>query len=292
MEIQSTASARAHAVRRAAAIAGVIAAAGLGLVVPGAASASTPADPSAYCDAHVALEAAMGSGDPAVIEPAVEAATAAAPADIADALGTAVANAPTDGPPSEEFNAAYGQVVDWVVENCGFSVVDVLATEYQFGGLPSEVPAGPTVIRLTNEGEELHEIVLVQRLEGTTETAEELLALPEEEAFSKVAFINAAFAMPGESGAFVADLAPGDYIAVCFIPVGTTPEVFAEMMAAPEGTGMPPMDSGMDMGSEPAGTEVAGSAPAGSEPRAHYMEGMVQEFTVVDGAAAPATTGA
>ena len=288
MEVQTPVSTRSSARRRAAAVAGALTAAGLAGFAPGLASASAPVDATAYCQAHLGHEAAFGSGDPAAIGPAVEAATAAAPAEIADALATAIAIAPSlEGPPPPEFSEAYGTSVDWVVDNCGFNVVDVLATEYEFGGLPEELAAGPTVVRLTNDGEEVHEIVVFQRLEGTTESIEELLALPEEEAFSKIAPVNGAVVMPGEDGAFVADLAPGNYIALCFLPVGNTPEMVAEMMAAPEGTapmGTESMGTGMDMD--------MGTAPAGTEPVPHFMEGMVQEFTVVDGAAAPATTGA
>ena len=46
-----------------------------------------------------------------------------------------------------------------------------------------------------------------------------------------------------QEGMLVADLAPGEYVAVCFIPVGTMPDH--------EGTGPP-----------------------------HFVEGMKQEFTV------------
>jgi hypothetical protein len=263
----------------------VLAAGGFAAFAPSIASASAPADSGDYCSAHLALEAAFSAGDPAAIGPAVEAASAAAPAEIAEALGTAIANAPTDGPPSPEFNDAYGQVVDWVADNCGFNVVDALATEYEFGGIPAELPAGPTVIRLTNDGEEVHELLLVSRLEGTTEPAAELFTLPEEEQFSKIAFVGGTLAFPGESGAIVADLMPGEYIAVCFLPVGATPEMVEQMMASGEGG---------PEGSGPAGTEMAmeGTAPMGTEPAQHYQEGMIVEFTVGDGAAAPATTGA
>jgi len=260
---------------RRAAFAGLATVAGLAFAGP--AGASAPTDPAAYCDAHLALEAAMSGGDPAAAGPAIAAATEAAPPEIADALSTAIANAPTEGPPSAEFATAYATIVDWVVDHCGFGVVDVLATEYAFGGLPDELPAGPTVVRLTNDGVEVHEIVVFQRLEGATEPLEELLALPDEELGSKIAPVNGTVVMPGESGAFVTSFEPGDYIAICFLPVGNTPEMIEQMMAAPEGTaaadGTAPMDSGaMDMGGAP-----------------HFTEGMVQEFTVV-GDSAPATT--
>ncbi|MEJ7722307.1 MAG: hypothetical protein WKF58_18585 [Ilumatobacteraceae bacterium] len=58
--------------------------------------------------------------------------------------------------------------------------------------------------------------------------------------------------MPGETGHTVVDLTAGDYLAICFIPVGTTPEKMSEM----EGQEGPP------------------------EGKPHFLEGMQLEFTV------------
>lgn len=274
-----------HARRLVVAIAVAAVACPVGLAAAG--TEPTPSEPApaaadamSYCTAHLALEAAMSSGDPAMIGPAVNAVTESAPAEIADALAVAIESGQTDGPPTPEFVEAYGAVTAWVSENCGFASLDVLATDYAFGGIPDEVPAGPTVVSLTNDGEEMHEIILIRRNDGVTTPVEELLALPEEEAFAQVQFLSAAFAAPGEVGHTVVDLAPGEYIALCFIPVGTTLEVFEQMsaaMEAPAGSGAP-----------------EGSAPAGSEPAPHFAHGMIQEFTVtgdaVEMAEAPATT--
>ena len=63
----------------------------------------------------------------------------------------------------------------------------------------------------------------------------------------------AAFAEPGGTGQDVFDLsAAGDYVVVCFIPVGSTPEAIAE--------------------AEASGVEVEGPP--------HFTQGMFQEFTV------------
>ncbi|MDQ3738852.1 MAG: hypothetical protein M3337_06760, partial [Actinomycetota bacterium] len=99
---------------------------------------------------------------------------------------------------------------------------------------------------------EVHEIILIRRNDDVTESFDELLALPEEEAMSKTTFAGAAFADPGEEGQAVVNLEAGEYIALCFIPEGTTPEVMAEM-------------------------ETGGTEPQGQP---HFMKGMQHEFTV------------
>ena len=93
-------------------------------------------------------------------------------------------------------------------------------------------------------GGEAHEIVILERNDGATQSIEELLAMSEEESSALVTFVEATGAEPGRQGLLVGDFEPGEYIAACFIAQGTTSE-------DAEGDGPP-----------------------------HAMEGMVKEFTV------------
>jgi hypothetical protein len=54
-----------------------------------------------------------------------------------------------------------------------------------------------------------------------TESFDELLELPEEEVGDKVIPVGGTFVEIGKTGYFAADLAAGDYMAICFIPQGT-----------------------------------------------------------------------
>lgn len=288
-QIRSTgASLRRRIAGLAVAVAAVVVPAGLAAAGAETSPPSEPApaspDAMAYCTAHLAAEAAVASGDPAAIGPAFAAIVESAPDELAEAVAFVTENPPTDGPPSPEFNAAYNQLTAYVKDNCGFAVVEVLANEYAFGGLPTELASGPTVISLTNDGEEMHELVLLRKNDDVTATAEELFALPEEELFSQVQPLNGTIVAPGESGSVVVDLTPGNYIAICFLPVGATPEMMDEMMAEPA----------VDASAPPA------SAPMGSAPEPHFVHGMIQEFTVTGdtievpgtaGTNAPVTTG-
>lgn len=255
------------------------------LIPAAVAGASTPPSSDAggqdpYCAAHLALEAATSNDDQSASDAAVEAAKAAAPPVVAAAIDVAVAESPgpEDSFPSPEFNEAYGTIVQYVRDHCGFNELSILAQDYSFGGIGGEVAAGPTVIELDNEGTEYHEIIMFRRNEGVTESVDELMALPDDEVFGKITFAAAATAAPGTIGYGVTDLTPGDYIGLCFIPQGSTPDAVAEMMAESSVPG----DSTMTMpaGSEPVGTDGGGEGGFGPP---HFMLGMVVEFTVVEG---------
>lgn len=124
-----------------------------------------------------------------------------------------------------------------VIESCGVESFDVTMVDYGFEGIPDTIPAGPSAFAFENTGKEQHELILLRKKDGVTESVEELLALPEEEAMTKATFVNAGFAPAGGDGALIAKLEPGDYVYACFIPVGTVGEA--------EGDGPPHAIEGM-----------------------------------------------
>lgn len=260
-----------------------------GVVPVALAGASAPPESAAtadFCAAELAMEVAFNGDDPSAIGPAVGAAQAVVPADIAGDFETAIANAPTDGPPSEAFMTSYNAVVAWMKDNCGFNVIEVLAQDYSYGGIGGEVASGPTIISLDNQGTEYHEMIVLRRNDGVTEPVEELMALPEEELFSKVTFLNAAFAAPGAIGGTVVDLTPGEYIGLCFIPEGTTQEAYDAMMAAmPTGDSAAPGTPPAPESTPPApeGTAPVGSGAEEGEGPPHFALGMIVEFSAVEG---------
>lgn len=254
-------------------ISGTVLAAGT-IAAPFAAFAhgSTPhTDEPSFCAPYqTAVAQFMGEPDPAVAEEALAGMEADIPAEIADAAAVVIDTARTalGGDPSvfdttPEFFPALGEIDAWMFENCAFDArLDVVGTDFAFGGLPDEVDAGRVAIRLNNEGTEQHEIMIVRKLEGTTASFEELaplIAAEDPSVMEQVEFVGGAFSpSPEQPGVAVVDLAPGEYAAICFIPVGTMQGMEA---ATPEG-----------------------SAPEGSAPAydPHFAHGMLQEFTVVD----------
>jgi hypothetical protein len=110
------------------------------------------------------------------------------------------------------------------LQNCGWEKAEVTAIDYTFSGVPSSLDKGATSFEFSNNGAEHHEMAIFRKNDDTTETFDELFALPEAEAEKKVSFVAATDAMPKEEGVYtVANLKEGQYAVVCFIPVGSTP---------------------------------------------------------------------
>ena len=224
-------------------------------------------DTAAFCSAatdvdKVSLGLEAGESTPEDMEAAMEAALDAAPTaitgqvttlvDESKAMMAAEENADPEGPPplpNEAYMAAAEDVGAYMSAECGYGTLDVETQNYAYTGIPDEVPAGTTVINVSNDATEIHELVLVKIADGETRSLEELMALPEEESDQLVTEKGLVFAMPGGTNFVTAELDPGRYVALCFVPVGATPEALA--------SGTPLDDS-----------------------QAHYMHGMVQEFTV------------
>lgn len=128
-----------------------------------------------------------------------------------------------------DFEAAFGTpevkeaeatVHAFDLASCDIASTDVTAVEYAFEGLPAAMEAGVMSFELTNGGEEPHELVLFRKNDGVTESIDDILALGEEEAQSKMTAVAGTFAEPGGDAYAIVDLESGDYAAVCFVPVG------------------------------------------------------------------------
>jgi hypothetical protein len=225
-----------------------------------AAPSEPKSDFAAYCDAEYKVETYF-AGDPEVdfetatpeqiqaavatylqgAKPLIDAAVPLAPAEIKEPLDVQVRafNQALGGADPEvvfetpEVNAAEAKVHGFDLKNCGWGQVDVTATDYSFAGIPDEVKAGRTSIDLTNDGKEAHEVQLAVKNAGVTQTFDEILALPEEEALTMVTPVGGAFASPGDKEYAIVDLAPGSYVAVCFVPQGTVDQTSTPAEDAP-----------------------------------------------------------
>ncbi|MGH8982318.1 MAG: hypothetical protein ACRDY6_00370 [Acidimicrobiia bacterium] len=167
------------------------------------------------------------------------------PSELAQPVSVAAEAVRTGNFDDPAVQEAISTIDTWVADNCGYEVVDVTATEYQFEGIPEALEAGTTLFRFTNEGAELHDIGIA-RIKGD-ESIEEILALPEEEAQEKAPLVAFGFATQGQTSIVYTKLTKaGTYGAACFVPVGAT---------------------------SPETAETAEGPP-------HFMEGMTAEFEV------------
>jgi hypothetical protein len=162
------------------------------------------------------------------------AAAAAAPAGIAPDVETVVTlirsniESGEDLASNADYRAADERVDVFIADSCGYDTIAVSGLEYSFAGLPASLPSGRTTFVFTNDGAEIHEMVVFRINDDVTETVDELLALPEDEALSKVQFAGATFGVQGETDTETFELTPGRYVALCFVPVGTTDVVVDE----------------------------------------------------------------
>ncbi len=231
---------------------------------PAADPANATEDLSAFCTAVIGADAAFAASgpegpDPAQLEAALREVQSSAPLDIATdvdrlvlLIQQAFSSSEQEGPPPPEVEELDARIDDYVLANCDFDEVAVTGTEYEFQGLGEPVEAGQTAFTFANEGGEEHELVLIRINDGVTQSVQELVALPEEEAFAMVEVKGFAMAPPGGEDVAFVDLEPGRYGALCFFPVGSTPEALAA--------------------AEESGQEI--EAPP------HFTQGMVAEFTV------------
>lgn len=144
--------------------------------------------------------------------------------------------------------------------------VEIVAVDYGFEGVPPRVPVG-TPLSMRNESSvEIHEFIAYRLADDEERSAEELMALPEEE-------LGALFAgepdfglvaPPGEASfAVIGDgtlTEPGRYLIFCAIPQGADPaEAMVAMQEAVQSNSGPP--------------QIEGGAP-------HFVHGMYGELVV------------
>ncbi len=194
-----------------------------------------------FCKTNVAITKQFNSEEPnfkkvnQLIDTAIETAPPAI-ADAVDAAGPPIQDDPQAAFDDPAVQEAVAEIDQFVLDECGYEVVDVTMADYSFTGIPDEIEKGTVAFNVANEGTEEH-VMVVFRFKGD-ETLDEILELSEEEAMERVTIVGEGFASPGESTvAYIQFKKTGRYAAICPIPVGTTADA--------EGTGPPHFVEGM-----------------------------------------------
>lgn len=107
----------------------------------------------------------------------------------------------------------------FVFDECGYGTVAITAKDFQFDGIPDEVPAGMTAVQLTNKGESPHVIEFSRIPDPATTTTQIMADLGAAMKSGLVQMVSGgAFSMPESAGYTTVDLAPGRYLVTCMIP--------------------------------------------------------------------------
>jgi plastocyanin len=100
--------------------------------------------------------------------------------------------------------------------------ITVVAVEYAFGNMPTTIPPG-TTLALRNDGREVHEMIVMRRHPGVAESFDQLLRMPPGEADDRMSLVGDPLAEPGRVAEETVTLdEAGDYLMICYIPVGMT----------------------------------------------------------------------
>lgn len=153
-----------------------------------------------------------------------------APEEIKDDVNSAVAdfsrvrNGDFSKVEAPAFEQKTGRIDAYFFDNCEGQKSEVEGLDFAFDGVEKTYETGPTRFKLDNTGKEVHVLVVVRRKPGVRESFDQILALPEERARAKVDEVGGTDdAEPGKQSYGSFNLTPGDYIAICPIPVGSTP---------------------------------------------------------------------
>src|SRR4051794_26359617 len=169
--------------------------------------------------------------------------------------------------------------------------ITVTAVDYQFTGLPTSVPVG-TTLTLQNSGTEVHEMVLLMKNPGVTQSWDELLQMSGTDASQYITIQGGAIAAPGTAGDVPVQVTQeGDYVMLCFIPQGTyslppQPSAGASMEPGASAEASLVLPSAGASGLEPPSASGLES-PSASMGIPHFMLGMMQEFQVTAAGSTP-----
>lgn len=200
---------------------------------PPAAADPAAADPAgegpgldSLCDATASLFALPKEATDATSGAVVDALVTHAPAEVADDVTTLLGlGATADGLGAytdPAYVAADAAVTEAVLADCDQTPLQVEASDFAFAGLPTELDTGRVVIELINtSSQELHELSLLRKNDDVDASFEELFELPDDEATASVSPYGTTIVGPEATTVLVTDLPPGEYLAACFLPVGS-----------------------------------------------------------------------
>ncbi len=181
-----------------------------------------------FCTAAGKLVTALGGdGDPSqALKTAIISRAGSLAGDLStlgEKFGAAASSGDETAFLADDLRAAASATFAGIASTCGYQTVDVSAADYEFGGLPATLVAGPTAFHMTNAGTEVHEMLFYRRAEGTEGDLVDIVNDDPTVSDGRLEDVGVMLpAAPGEDSVLLTDLTPGDYVTVCFLPKGTT----------------------------------------------------------------------
>jgi hypothetical protein len=121
--------------------------------------------------------------------PSIRALRAIAPVVLVAALATCSSGAGATGVPSTIPSASPSAAPSTAPTEAAGGEITIVGVDYAFQGLPATVPSG-TSLTFENRGAEVHEMVVLRRNPGVTQSFEDLLQLPQDQAETFVTFVR------------------------------------------------------------------------------------------------------
>ena len=134
-------------------------------------------------------------------------------------LGTGEISDKFDKPPlTDETN----RIDAYFFNSCSGAKTAITGVDYAFKDVPATLKSGNVQFKFTNGGTEHHEMVILTRNAGVTDSWDTLLGLQEDQTREKTQFITEADSEPGKSGYTSVALKAGDYLMLCGVKQGTS----------------------------------------------------------------------
>ena len=180
-------------------------------------------DLAAFCAARIEANGVEGKETVAVLTKMAAAAPAAVSTPMNDLLAL-IKKKGDKGFESPEGAALLGTLEPYIYDNCAGRQLPINAIDYEYTGIPANLPAGVTKFKMTNTAPKEDHMIAVVKVRPGNESmpVDQILKLSNKKQGKVLDFTDVGFAEaePGDSSYFPMNLTSGKYVYACFLPEG------------------------------------------------------------------------
>jgi hypothetical protein len=126
---------------------------------------------------------------------------------------------------STNWEAADRNIDEYMLQECGYEEIRVTATDHTYQGLPHSRTAATVAVTLTNQGQDLHQLILSRIDDNVTQPFSEILDQLDRSEVAPATPMAVVDADPGERSTVFVPLTPGRYGVFDAYPQGTKSEI-------------------------------------------------------------------